>query len=459
MARIKQRLLFLSILLAGLGLYSPIYQKIYQAYIGFSDDHIKPGFELPPEVIVELEPKLNTSVYGSYENQLKLKTEQPPQKLADRAEVIFVSGYEPDRNPDSGNRIKVKIDRPDKNVLLVLSNYESVIWEIEATPNTHITGILQGSYEPSAVVTTSPTQGFLVDISYADNSDINFVKALKQLNKWLAIEKVDTFIGQYSIPASITISELDPPHPSLTLKGYSTQKPEQNFEFSLYNRNYIPSRWTLEGAIDSGDRHINTQAKIAVSPDEREIYQFTEEGIKVIERKTGKQKEYKLPNKFPELSWATSIAYDSKRDLVAVVSLGGEGYFYRFDVKKRRWLDVRSVSDFDITSLAYDSVSDRYIAWASDIDAGYADGGSLLVISGTGELLKNEYIADKMPEYFRLYDRGNEPEPRVTVKVNGNNVALIGYENDYESNLNVPQAIWHYNLSSKTVQLTYKSNR
>ena len=225
MAIIKQRLLSLSILLIGLGICLPIYKNIYRAHAQSPGDHLKPGFELPPEVIVEPEPELKTSAYGSYENQLELKAEQPPRNLADNAEVIFVSGYEPQKESDTGNRIKVKLDRPGKNVLLVLSNYESIIWEVEATPSTNITGIVQGSNGLSAVITTIPTQGFLADLPYVTNlKNITFVETMKQLNQWLGIEKIDAFAGQYRLPNIITISELDPPSLSLTLAGLSDSK-------------------------------------------------------------------------------------------------------------------------------------------------------------------------------------------------------------------------------------------
>ena len=135
------------------------------------------------------------------------------------------------------------------------------------------------------------------------------------------------------------------------------------------------------------------------------MYQLTEKGIQVTNVETGVQQEFEPPKKFPELSRGSGIAYDSKRDLVAIVSFL-PGYFYRFDPKKRRWLDVRPTSNFDITSLTYDSATDRYIAWANDIAAGDGGAGTVLVISGTGKLTKSELVADKLPGFFRLFDSG-----------------------------------------------------
>jgi hypothetical protein len=146
----------------------------------------------------------------------------------------------------------------------------------------------------------------------------------------------------------------------------------------------------------------SSQIGIAISPDGTEIYQLTNNGIEVINKETGEQKNFKLPRKFPELSWGTDIAYDSKRDIVSLVSFGGEGYFYRFDAQKRRWLDVRSVNNLDIKSLTYDRDLDRYVAWAD---------GNLLFISGTGELLFIDHLGDRLTEFDQLDNRDREMPP------------------------------------------------
>jgi hypothetical protein len=186
----------------------------------------------------------------------------------------------------------------------------------------------------------------------------------------------------------------------------------------------------------------SSQIGIAISPDGGEIYQLTNNGIQVSNQETGEQKNFKLPHKFPELSWGTDIAYDSKRDIVSLVSFGGEGYFYRFDVQKHRWLDVRSTNNIDLKSLTYDSVSDRYIAWAD---------GNLLFISGTGELLLIDRLGDRMTGFAQLYDRGNEMPPPVEIFARGNSISLIIYAH------NSVQYIWHYDLAENTLELTYQS--
>ncbi|MGD1921972.1 MAG: hypothetical protein ACFCAD_25625, partial [Pleurocapsa sp.] len=140
-------------------------------------------------------------------------------------------------------------------------------------------------------------------------------------------------------------------------------------------------------------------------------------------------------------------AYECKRDLVSLASLGGEGYLYRFDVKKRRWLDVRPLHNVDVKSLAYDQTLDRYVAWAEDFGR---NKGNLLFIAGTGELLYQENISDRMRGFYQLYNRNNQMPPVVEVIARGNKIALITHSK------NSVQSIWYYDIYSNTIKSTYR---
>lgn len=126
---------------------------------------------------------------------------------------------------------------------------------------------------------------------------------------------------------------------------------------------------------------------MAISSNGREIYRLTDDGIEIFDRDTGEYRNFDIPYNFPELSWGADIAYDSRRDLVSLISLGGEGYLYRFDVRRRRWLDVRSLDNIDLKSLTYDRTLDRYVAQVEDFGR---NEGNLVFISGNGELLRRE---------------------------------------------------------------------
>lgn len=201
---------------------------------------------------------------------------------------------------------------------------------------------------------------------------------------------------------------------------------------------------------------ILDQVGMTISPDGREIYQLTDSGIMISDRISGRERIYNLPYGFPALSWGTDLAYDSQRDLVSVVSFGGEGYFYRFDVQNRRWLDARSLKGIDLQSLTYDPTADRYLAWSeSFID----NGSNLWFLSSSGELLFQENLGDRLPGYYQLYDQGNEPNPQVKILVNGHNLTLIARQNPHgvnsQSNHSSITAIWHYNRHEDQINLRY----
>jgi hypothetical protein len=147
---------------------------------------------------------------------------------------------------------------------------------------------------------------------------------------------------------------------------------------------------------------------------------------------------------FPAFSHPTALAYDSKRDIVSVATYGGEGFLYRFDVKKKQWIDFRSLNIIDICYLSYDQSSDRYIAWASR--------GGLLFISGDGNILFTKNITKKLTGFGRL-PVGHGPYgplPCINIVPKGNDIAL------YYVRENSIKNIWYYNLDTDTAVLTYK---
>ncbi|MEM6614643.1 MAG: hypothetical protein AAF652_20850 [Cyanobacteria bacterium P01_C01_bin.72] len=153
-------------------------------------------------------------------------------------------------------------------------------------------------------------------------------------------------------------------------------------KFDQSRREYRTKKSTFTRANDSV-----TPIGMAISPDGREIYRLTKSGISIFNRNTGEYHNFDLPLNFPRLSWGTDLAYDSRRDLVSLVSFGGEGYLYRFDARQRRWLDVRSLDNIDLKSLTYERTLDRYVAQVEDFGM---NEGNLVFISGDGELLQQE---------------------------------------------------------------------
>lgn len=77
--------------------------------------------------------------------------------------------------------------------------------------------------------------------------------------------------------------------------------------------------------------------------------------------------DIKNPN--GEAGFSCGLAFDSKRNQLAVSSLGGEGYLDRYDLSRQEWLPSVSLRDRDIDGLVYSPSQDCYFA----LNKGYGD--------------------------------------------------------------------------------------
>jgi len=151
---------------------------------------------------------------------LSLSSSQPPRELAANSEVILISGYEPTNRNEAETAVKVEVNRPSMNVLLILTSYEKIDWQVSVSPSTKITGVVTWGYKTPTVTASIPTQGFLVNLPYAYEAEsINFKKLLSKLNTIFGINKIDIFRGSYYIPSVVRISSIEIPRTDLTLVG------------------------------------------------------------------------------------------------------------------------------------------------------------------------------------------------------------------------------------------------
>jgi predicted nucleic acid-binding Zn-ribbon protein len=367
----------------------------------------------------------------------------PPADLAENAEVVVISGYEPSDKAVNGTVVNVFINRPGKSVLLVLTSYEKIAWKINAGDGTLIKGILISSYEPSSVRSNSQVPVYRTKLPYSYNKDsAGFASLLNGVNRLFGIQKVDVFRGEYSLPNIITVDHLDAPQAALTVQGEQPQAPVKNLRFVLADGNFNPVRWSLTGPVDGTAQVILAPEKTVRSDLDKRIYRIVSHSIIVQDPTSSASVELAMPDNFPSLSWPTAIAYDSKRHYVTLVSLGGEGFLYRFDTQAGRWLDFRSLENIDINALAYDEVADRYVAWTTD--------GSLLFIAADGTPLHTRPLLGRSTDFHRRYADGSPISSSPRLVPHGDQVALV------ELKGGMVERIWYYDLGLDVFQLTYR---
>ena len=372
-----------------------------------------------------------------------LEKTTPPRELAEGAEVMLITGYEAKEEGQHGSMINVEIDRPNSKVLLILTSYQQLFWKVTATPGTTVSGILiAASSRPPTLSSPLETRAYQVKLPDAYEIDSrDFKSTLAQLNEWFGVSKLDAFVGAYRLPSSIRISTLEPNRPELTRQGFAPEKPVKNFTFPLITADYKRMQWRLTGPKGAPETPLANLEKVALSPSGKELYQTKNHGFNIINLATEAQVMVPLPANFPRFSWPSGIAYDTKRNLVTLVTFGGEGFLYRLDAINKKWLDTRSLNNEDIFSLTYDASADRYVGWTSN--------GELILISGDGEFLFKKRIVEKLPE-FGVYGRSSGFGSPVALAAQGDNIALI---QSAEGEIKV---IWNYRLDTDEARLTYK---
>lgn len=377
--------------------------------------------------------------------KLVLARTMPPRELATGAEVISVSG---DHSPADVTRVIVH--RPGKQVLLVLSSERRMNWKVEPEASTVIRAVLvaSGREGPSVVSMQGEVKGFEIDLASADSADsADFRTHIQQLSALLGIERLDVFRGFRELPNRIDIFKPDAPRDDLTLAGVKPYLAGAPLRFQLLGADLRRLGWSNHGTTEqpgaaapilvNGKTILSPSGKVAYRLDGNALVAFTvgSPSVPVVVAP--------LPATFPAMSWVMDLAYDSKQDLVTVVSMGGEGFLYRYDVRRAKWLDFRSLNEMDITSLAYDAKASRYVAWSTD--------GELMFLTGEGVLQSKVPMVALLSDFGTIHDRGNSKVPRLALVPQGGSVVLLHLSGTTASH------IWTYDIQGASARLTYKT--
>lgn len=158
-------------------------------------------------------------------------------------------------------------------------------------------------------------------------------------------------------------------------------------------------------------------------------------------RDTPDQNVPPAPN-LPRLSWATGLAWDEARGVLAIVSTGSDAQFYRFDTRARRWLDARAIHSSDITSLAFNAATGRFAA--------VTDRADLLLLDARGTLEEVRPLDGVLAQLAEA----RHPETRsfdgLQVFADGDRFALVNVLRGRVTH------VWTYDWTTRQASLTYK---
>ena len=372
--------------------------------------------------------------------------------LASGADVFVVSGYE-----RGGRTTVVNIDHQVRPVILVLTSYHNMQWRVVSAPGTRLKAIVVASYDEGAKESVdAPPQVPIMsdDLPYAyDLGNIKFRELMTKLNANYGVDKILGYQGEYRLPSTITLRGPFAADPRLTLDGIRPEVARVSLNFSLYgvDGRKLPftsagpkggSRYT--GIIRGGVMSPQRAGPAVVADDSQETY-FLDGWSALVwapDGLNGRTEKLKPPANLPVLSWASGLAWDTRKGILAMASLGGEGYLYRYDTRNRKWLDAHSLQNHDLIGLTFNRTKGEYV--------GITQKAELVRINERGELEDVQPLRALLPDLDSTYDKGNGRLDSLTVNADADVVVLSNVRNGTVTH------IWTYDQRARKAQLTYK---
>ena len=285
-----------------------------------------------------------------------------PVALPAFAEFHLVGGYETVVT-DGRSVVAITVDRPGAAVVPVLTSYETILWELDATPGTEIVAVLaDGSEQRPDILTALDVPVRQLDLPpFYRHDSANFGASLQRLREEFGMDRAAGVVSDYRLPASITISEVQRGSPHLDPDWPQPTQADPAVRVSLLTGDGTLQDWTLTGPPDGRFNAPVPPHTVVRSPDGAHIYEFANNAMVIRSIETDETRIVPMPSDMERVSWPQGIAYDTRRDEVALVTLGGEGFLYRFDAGTEQWIGARSMDNFDLYTLAYDPVEDLYV--------------------------------------------------------------------------------------------------
>lgn len=185
-----------------------------KAQVDFSQTNFASPDESPDEPSDYVYPA-DISMDHMADHKLPLQINPNPAKLPQEFEVYLISGYERGtsrRNSHGDQNGSVIVDRPGKNVVLVLNSQASVMWTIHPTEGTKIIQILAGNDRGGLwvdandrTIPVTPLRNF-GQYQY-NEKDLNVANTMAVIAKYTRAKKVNGAYKKYDIDPVLKITE------------------------------------------------------------------------------------------------------------------------------------------------------------------------------------------------------------------------------------------------------------
>jgi len=124
--------------------------------------------------------------------------------LARDAQLAIISGFTAGQ---PGAPVRVVLDQRGTRVLLVLASYETVAWQLDVRPGTHLAGVVVGAYRAVAVAGHGDAPAFKLALPCATDSGCGaYLDLIRILQVRLGRSQPDVFRGYLRLPEQVALA-------------------------------------------------------------------------------------------------------------------------------------------------------------------------------------------------------------------------------------------------------------
>lgn len=180
--------------------------------------------------------------------------------------------------------------------------------------------------------------------------------------------------------------------------------------------------------------------QVAYDPAGKQLYGIDSHNVFRVDPAKREAVEMKPPADLPEVGWTCGITFDTKRERLLVVTLGGVGHLYSYTPKTEKWEVVCDMDNLDLSGMVYDPGQDRLYGLYGPF--GGKQRPTVGVFNPKGALLSTVELADPtLPA--DLVGRGPGGTP-LSLAVVGGELAIV-----------TPDRIFVADLKTEKVRVTW----
>jgi hypothetical protein len=365
-----------------------------------------------------------------------------PAKPPANTELHVVSIYQGAPGPAGGPArvATVVVDRPDKEVTLVLSANEPVTWEVTATAKTKVKKVILAGYHKQSA--NLPKGAEQVDYFYEGREgkpymymdyridSSRFRTAIQTINE-LTRQEVKSFRGApKSNPADPFTVDAIQDDPRLA-SGYPWPTPAADLPKVKFQAVYFAPKGGHDVASSYGDFAAtgpdrdslkpmpNSIRRLAFDPKGKKYYGLTMHEVHEVDVQKRTSTKMDPGDSVPRINWPSAITFDTKRDRLLVFASRA---IYEYVPATEKWsvmLDLPRGPH--LTAIAYHAKDDNLYGLGQEF--GDESGQPILhQMNNKGALLKSTELP--APMFAGILGRYG-PESRAQLISTGNYLAVV----------------------------------